>query len=492
MKGRARVLEGGALVLGLVLELLSCKADLRHAQYDGGDSDLATGGRANAAGTSGSGGALGTGGMVAATGGAAGVPDAGQSASGGATGNGGVAVPPGSGGAATGGVGGTGGGSPDAGGVDMSIGSGGGGAGGTGAGGGGTAGAMAMDAGPPCVPSCPSDAVCQAGACVCPEGMALCSNTCVDIKSSPAHCGSCTIKCGDACSAGRCYKTIVKAPSSASFISFAVNASDLYFVDRQGGDLSRVPRGGGTATVLATGQYYAGPMLLDANALYWLDEGNVSAPGGVNKMPLSGGQYTALVTSEPNPISIGQDSTNVYWSDYSPHFVKKVPKAGGQAVVLAMEDNADRAANLITDDKNLYWTSLVGGGTVFKLPLVGGSTVPIASGITAVDNFSDLAVTRGSVYFLSPLTTPQHLLKVAVNGGAVTTVADTSGGQIVADDAAVYADSPKGFISRFDLDTGVATQLAEEPRGVLLMVVEGNDLFWMNLSRDIKSTAKKP
>ena len=173
-----------------------------------------------------------------------------------------------------------------------------------------------------------------------------------------------------------------------------------------------------------------------------------------------------------------------------------MPKKGGTVTVLASEDNADGANNLVTDDKNVYWTSLVGGGTVFKLPQAAGSALSIASGIPNVDNGLNLTATRGNVYFLDSPTQSQRLLSVGGGGGTVATITSTSPNtshMIIADESAIYLDQwPMGAIVRLDLDSGIKTPLADEARSVILMAVEGNDLLWVNLDGDIKSTAKLP
>ena len=498
---RASLTNSAVLLLVAAMTLVSCKARLAQSHPVGGDADSGMGGSAAFGGANGGGGAPGTGGMLAATGGSASTPDASAPGSGGQPV--GAAGTTGSGATSAGGAKGTGGAgggtTPIDAGADTTAGTGGVAAGGMDAGStgsGGMGGSAGMDAGPPCVPSCPAMATCEAGHCVCPDGMGLCSNACVDVMSSPAHCGTCTNTCPDGCSAGRCFKTLVKPTGLSTIASIAVNDHDLYYLDRQDGNVSRMPRGGGTATIIATGQYYGGELALDADTLFWLDEGNVSDTGGVIRMPLSGGPYTEFVTGEPNPLVIALDANNVYWTDYTPHFVKKVPKKGGNGdvVVIVSEDDADGANSLALDDTNLYWTSLVGGGSIFKAPLSGGSPVSIASNILGVDQEFHLATTHGSIYFLNTALPPQHLFKVGPNGGTVTTVADTeSASALTADDGAIYVNGmPKGFISRIDLNTGVATPLAEEQRDAIKMVIQGNDLFWLNLDRQIKSTAKMP
>ena len=194
---------------------------------------------------------------------------------------------------------------------------------------------------------------------------------------------------------------------------------------------------------------------------------------------------------------IALDATNVYWTDYRPHFVKKVPKKGGDVVVLASDDNADGANNLVTDDKNVYWTSLVGGGTIFKLPLTGGSLMTVAANIEAIDNNGlKLTVTRGERVLhelAGRAATPvrgEHCARRDANAHR----GPLRGYKITSDDAAVYVGDyfSSQSISRIDLKSHAVTKLAQEPRDAILLVVQGNDLFWMNLDAQIKSTAKNP
>jgi hypothetical protein len=53
--------------------------------------------------------------------------------------------------------------------------------------------------------ACPSPYTCQAGMCACPPAN-LCGGACVDLGSTPAHCGACGHACppGAACTAGAC------------------------------------------------------------------------------------------------------------------------------------------------------------------------------------------------------------------------------------------------------------------------------------------------
>ena len=55
---------------------------------------------------------------------------------------------------------------------------------------------------------CPDGSVCNGGVCGCPNaGQMLCSNACVDTKTSKDHCGACGQACAGTCSNGVCVVT---------------------------------------------------------------------------------------------------------------------------------------------------------------------------------------------------------------------------------------------------------------------------------------------
>src|SRR5258708_15808043 len=57
-----------------------------------------------------------------------------------------------------------------------------------------------------CDIACSSDKICSQGSCVCAADQVLCGMTCVDTLKDKANCGACGIKCADTwvCSQGIC------------------------------------------------------------------------------------------------------------------------------------------------------------------------------------------------------------------------------------------------------------------------------------------------
>ena len=153
---------------------------------------------------------------------------------------------------------------------------------------------------------------------------------------------------------------VVTVATDLTPITLAVDATNLYWGN---GDMSTpgsvmmMPLAGGDPTVLASGPGPLEPwrIAVDANSVYWTDWGTHA----VMKVPIGGGDATALVPGESGPEAIAVDATSVYWSTYNALW--KAPLAGGTPILLA-----DRTAfGIALDDENVYWTA---ADSVLKCP----------------------------------------------------------------------------------------------------------------------------
>jgi hypothetical protein len=111
---------------------------------------------------------------------------------------------------------------------------------------------------------------------------------------------------------------VTMAPSSQSHSSrVALDANRVYWTTTwSGGDVMAVPRAGGAAPTLASGQYYPSAIATDGVNVYWTTglDGRGAGNGDVIRMPAAGGTPTTLASEPGQLFDIAVDATSVYWS----------------------------------------------------------------------------------------------------------------------------------------------------------------------------------
>jgi hypothetical protein len=156
--------------------------------------------------------------------------------------------------------------------------------------------------------------------------------------------------------------------------------------------VSRVPRGGGTLTTVATlpqadvAENPTHAVTTDGTNVYWLasqclsDGGQFCDTIAVMKAPVGGGPASVIATTEGvnYDLSIAVDATYVYFTlqvpsckpdgscdpNTVPGPVMKAPIAGGQASMVA---TGGMARGIAVDATSLYWLDFeCGGGMCLK------------------------------------------------------------------------------------------------------------------------------
>jgi hypothetical protein len=268
----------------------------------------------------------------------------------------------------------------------------------------------------PCpVPPQSDGATCDGMACgfVCSAGFTQCGSACLDLQSDGANCGSCGHDClGGACNAGVCQPV-----------------------------------------VLVSGPSLVHALAVDAQSLYFTSDGFPS--GSVQKMSLSGGAVTTLVSGVATPQGIAVDATFVYWASEYGNTISRIPIGGGAPTTLL--SGVTDAMGVAVDASAIYF-STIDTGSVWKAPLSGGSPVLLGTTTAAAGGVTGVAVDAGHLYFGTYSTVAQ----VPLAGGATTTLVTGANDAIsvAVDDTFLYwTDLYGGGLMRQPLAGGPATTL---------------------------------
>ncbi|WP_437730587.1 hypothetical protein [Sorangium sp. So ce1335] len=272
------------------------------------------------------------------------------------------------------------------------------------------------------------------GPCAPPE--VACGGGCVDVQTSPDHCGECGHGCqGGACRAGLC-EPVELAQGQWDVVSLAVGANAVFWTAKARGDIMSVPLDGGRPTTLATGQRNPENIAIDANGVYWstilvpdaaikalprgaaaeqvLYEGSerlnglvvhretlyfVDASGRVASMYAGGGRITTYASDRTNPRGVAADDNHVYWTSYygddagvrKHDFATRTTTvlASGQAFPFAIEVGA----------RQVYWSNL-DNGTLMTVPIEGGTPTPVAIGQGRI---TDIALDESGIYWVDSM-----------------------------------------------------------------------------------------
>jgi sugar lactone lactonase YvrE len=139
--------------------------------------------------------------------------------------------------------------------------------------------------------------------------------------------------------------------TESSPAEIVVGAQDLYWVNREGGSVRRVARGGGTPTTLASGLDHPNGIALDASFVYfseWGSQGSV----GIGKVPIAGGAVVSLAATHGGVTALAIDADSVYWTTMDGDVVR-LSKKGGAPEKLATRQGD--AGCLAVDAASVYW-----------------------------------------------------------------------------------------------------------------------------------------
>jgi hypothetical protein len=217
-----------------------------------------------------------------------------------------------------------------------------------------------------------SGATCSNGACApCPNGLTACDSRCLNLKSDLSACGACGQTCLKACWGATC-DDLVKAAVVTGIQpdDMALDDQGIYFVESQGGTVSRVDKSGGTPLPLASSQAQPWRLAVDDQFVYFTNK-----LAAVMRVSKSGGDATPLAMGN-QPMGIAIDTDTVYFANSGAQTIMRVSKTGGDAAPVVMLDASP--SELVLDDSRLFfrtseragdgkagwhiaWTSVAGG-----------------------------------------------------------------------------------------------------------------------------------
>lgn len=315
-------------------------------------------------------------------------------------------------------------------------------------------------------------ASCVSNVCVptCSSGTQNCGGTCVDTSVSNTHCGACNAACTGLCNAGKCIpkgEALGKVSNPYSAGPVAIDATHAFFVNAPGNAQAKilsVPLAGGTpSTVIALADIE--DIAVDANDIYFTRS---TTTGEVHRVPKTGGTSTLLGTMTGSASTIALDSTHVY--ALSSYQVARFPKAGGTKENLYSSGDIQ---SLAVDGAYAYITTnlfALGGAKLSRLPKTGGTPFalspslnnpgPVALDATygfvaTLEGVTRVTLATGAASAVAIFSKPGGVERVAPFGSYLYFVVDT--------DTVIGGTTFGGFVGRVPILGGNVDYLATIP-----------------------------
>jgi hypothetical protein len=222
--------------------------------------------------------------------------------------------------------------------------------------------------------------------------------------------------------------------------AISLDATSVYWTINTGesGALLKMPKEGGTPTTLVSGLNQAGGVVVSSGDVYF------TAPA-LMKVAVDGWAATTL-SSTDDADGLAVNGSGVYWTTSYDGTVLEMGVNGGAPTTLA---SGQHAFSIVLDSAHLYWlTGTNDAGTVMSAPLSGAPAITLATG--PLGTFG-LSVGTTALYWQTYGGTGNNtLMKVPLDGGATTALASGldppspltwvyGAGTTAVDDTSVYA-----------------------------------------------------
>jgi hypothetical protein len=273
---------------------------------------------------------------------------------------------------------------------------------------------------------------------------------------------------------------LVLATDSSQVIGLAVDTTSVYWLDAEG-NVMKVPKCGGTATKVANAGNAQGDSLgaftTDATRAYW-----VTGANDVLAAPLSGGAPVTLA-SNMDTLGLTVKGPDLYAVTHS--FVVSLSLQGGAPSKVA-ESSTYAPGPPAADDANVYW---VGEG-IFTAPRTGGTATTLA----ATGDATGLAIDEANVYWCASSDQNAPIMRTPKTGGPSVTLATHQFGAtgFATDGHDVYwtIDESAGAVVKVAVDGGSVITLASatSPRAI---AVDDSGVYWAELQGDGRASVMR-